>query len=129
MTTYVLKINVNEEQDIKRVINEIVGDTNIPLSPDKNEITFMSKAQYAEFMLANSGNVSPAKKEDNMQCTICNENCRSRQKVFKMNLCGHKFHHKCIDILFKNSSSNQLLSCPTCNSSTEELCNLDELIE
>ena len=151
MSTFVLKIDNDNVQNIQKTISDIISS---PMSGSSqfNDtiITFMSKSEYSEYILKSVGSsndisalsndhtinhslykgglypnrFSKDKKTIN-KCSICNKVCNLKQKLYTLNICNHQFHHKCINKIYKEKSAisnGELLSCPMCNSSTEELC-------
>ena len=102
----------------------------------------MSKSEYSDYILksvgssndvthlANNCSKSSFTKQKPIvnKCFICGKGCKQKQKLYTLHICNHQFHHKCINKLYKEKSSiganAELLSCPMCNSSTEELCTL-----
>lgn len=133
MSTFVLKINNDDVHNIQKTISDIISSPNSGNSDDstfdENMITFMTKSEYSEYILKTGGSVThDAKrglyKQFAKKCTICGKECKATQKIYTLTICNHQFHHKCINKCYKEKSSNNmaLLSCPMCNSSTEELC-------
>ena len=59
---------------------------------------------------------------DNL-CHICYENIETNQKIATLS-CGHKFHYKCILLVFKSALQKSVVAskqCPYCRSITDYL--------
>jgi hypothetical protein len=122
--TYVLKINLNEfsNNKIENLMNELIQN-----SDSNDEIIIMSKKEYNQYIFNNSGTIIPKKIDDDAtMCTICHHQIKNNNKIFRLNLCYHKFHHKCIKKWFETISNqlNAIHHCPTCRSSYESIVEL-----
>lgn len=134
--TYVLKINLNDVNNIdyliKNTINTININDNIISSnnnDDTTDIVIMTKDEYTNYILNNNGTIINNNNETNYncvnidsECSICKNNLYlSLDKIYKLNLCSHIFHYKCINKWFKTVSNkfNDLHTCPLCRSSNE----------
>ena len=88
----------------------------------------MSKKEYHEYIFNNSGNIidncsiNPNYNSncDDDICLICHNQIKNT-KIFKLNMCNHQFHYKCIKKWFKilSKQNNQIHHCPLCRASNE----------
>lgn len=123
--TYVLKINLNEfnDTDLHSSINKILGDNFH--DDDNNEIIIMSKKEYHEYIFNNSGTIINCLNCDDDICIICHNQIKNKKK-FKLNMCNHIFHYKCIKKWFKilSEQKNLLHHCPICRASNEHIIDI-----
>ena len=148
--TYVLKINLNEinnlNSTIEQTIDKINTNDNIITNYDSinDDIVIMTKNEYREYILDNNGYIindistlcsSNNNYHDNEfelilpeinKCSICLSSLEIYQKKYKLNLCSHLFHYDCINNWYKTISNKifEVHSCPLCRSSNESMYNL-----
>lgn len=121
MTTFVLKLD--KIDNMKETITNIITSPDI-ISP--NNFKIMSQSEYSNYILEQSGTLYK-QKINNIVCSVCNKKSKQNQTMYKFKLCNHSFHNICVKKIY--NCTNNLLSCPLCSSSTEELCSLDELTQ
>ena len=141
--TYIIKINLNDNinNDINKIVKEAkkqIPNENI----DDTDIIYMSKKEYNNYILSNSGTLVKTNLfdidleeltnqsdqytvllTDNCdKCTICHEYLKKKNnKLYRLNVCNHIFHYKCIKKWF-NTVSNSIHHCPLCRYSNASIC-------
>jgi len=112
--SFVIKINLDKINDINNLTNFNIPFHNI------DEIIYMNKAEYSNYVFNNSGTFLTKFKTDN-NCSICFAHLKYTHKLYKLNECNHVFHSKCIKKWFKHTSnhSNSIHQCPLCRTSSE----------
>jgi len=113
-SSFVIKINLDKLDDINNIT-----DFHIPFC-DIDEIIYMNKSQYSDFVLNHFGTFITKFKTGN-NCSICCSPLKYTHKLYKLNQCNHVFHSKCIKQMFKYNSNNlnSIYKCPLCRLSNE----------
>ena len=104
--TFIIKINLDNINELS--LNSFIQYLNIlPNSIiSSNQITYMNKSQYSDFIFNNSGSTIQCNNTD-LDCSICLYPLyekKSKKKIFKLYSCIHTFHYKCIKKWFKTQS-------------------------
>lgn len=125
--TYIIKINLNDilQNDIHNIIHQFINDITITNNIDDSNIIFMNKDEYSNYIFENSGSILKNHKT-NDNCIICQNNLKYTHKLFKLNMCNHIYHHKCIKKWYKECSKdiNNIHQCPLCRSTNEIICEI-----
>lgn len=119
--TYILKINLNDilQNDMHNIIQQSINDITNTNNSTNNNIIYMNKNEYSNYIFDNSGTIINKYKTSDI-CSICCSNLKNTHKLFKLDICNHLFHYKCIKKCFKEASKQNFIhKCPLCRSSNE----------
>ncbi len=115
---FIIKINLDEIKNI--------DDINLNFFEQTDEIVYMNKKEYSNFILENSG-IPITKFNCSYNCSICQQPQKYSHRLFKLNECSHIHHSKCIKKWFRTQSNNfkSLHKCPLCRLSIETIVDLN----
>jgi 4-hydroxy-3-methylbut-2-enyl diphosphate reductase IspH len=115
--SYLIKIDndiIEEKEDIlKYILNEVNQDDMINKIDEIKCITKSNIQKICQENINNLGQTIKQKEICNDICKLCNKIYKKNENIFKLNICNHTYHKRCINKLLKTNFN----ICIICNDS------------